>query len=192
MRLPATKTTTRRRKMKARMPFVISTVVVLGSLAAAMASSETSPRALDHIRKEVRHELVMLPLLGVFDNLGYRVYGSEVTLVGQVTRPSLKSDAGNAVKSIEGVERVDNQIEVLPVSHFDNTLRLRLYRTIYGFGQLQKYALGVNKPIRIIVKNGHVTLEGVVDCGVDKDIVGIQANRVADVLSVKNNLQIAK
>jgi hyperosmotically inducible periplasmic protein len=178
--------------MKSRMLLIIATAGVLSSLATAKVSSEISPRALDHIRKEVRHELVMLPFLGVFDTVGYGIDGSTVTLVGQVTRASLKSDAGNAVKSIEGVERVDNQIEVLPVSHFDNVLRLRLYRTIYGFSQLQKYALSVDKPIRIIVKNARVTLEGVVDCVVDRDIVGIQANSVADVFSVKNNLQIAK
>ncbi len=97
-----------------------------------------------------------------------------------MTRPSLKADAGNAVKSIEGVERVNNQIEVLPVSQFDNTRRLRLYRAIYGFGQLQKYAFGVNKPIRIIVKNGRVTLEGLVDNTVDRDIAEIQAKGVPD------------
>jgi hyperosmotically inducible periplasmic protein len=180
------------KKMKTRMLLAIGSAVILSGLTLAKTGADISPRAIDRIQKEVRHELVMLPFLGVFDNLAYKLNGSEVTLVGQVTWPSLKSDAANAVKSIEGVERVDNRIEVLPVSPFDNTLRLHLFRAIYGFGQLQKYALGVNKPIRIIVKNGHVTLEGLVDNTVDRDIVEIQAKGVANAFSVKNNLQVAK
>jgi hyperosmotically inducible protein len=134
----------------------------------------------------------MLPYLGVFDNLAYKVDGYNVTLMGQVTRPTLKSDAENVVKKIEGVEHVDNQIEVLPPSPNDDRLRLQLYRAIYGFPALQKYALGVQQPIRIIVKNGKVTLEGVVDSEADKNIVNIQANSVPGVFSVTNNLQVVK
>lgn len=128
----------------------------------------------------------------MFDNLAYEVDGYNVTLVGQVTRPVLKSDAENAVKKIEGVEQVTNKIEVLPVSPLDNNLRLRLFRAIYGFAPMQKYALGVNKPIRIIVKQGHVNLEGVVDNETDKNIAFVRANGVSDIFSVANNLQIAK
>jgi hyperosmotically inducible protein len=104
----------------------------------------------------------------------------------------LKSDAGNVVKRIEGVEQVDNQIEVLPTSPMDDRLRIRLYRAIYGYPAMQKYALGVQKPIRIIVKNGHVTLEGVVDSEADKNIANIRANSVSGVFSVANNLQVVK
>ena len=111
-------------------------------------------------------------------------------MLGQVTRPSLKSDAGNAVKHIEGVETVDNQIEVLPPSPIDDGLRLRLYREIYGYPALEKYALGVQKPIRIIVKNGRVTLEGVVDNDSDKNLAGLRANSVPGIFSVTNNLQV--
>lgn len=180
--------------MKERMLWVVAfaLALALGAFVQAKPRTEVSPRATERIKKEVRHELVMLPYLGVFDNLTYKVGGSAVTLAGQVTRPTLKSDAEGVVKSIEGVEQVDNQIEVLPLSPFDNTLRLRLYQAIYGFGQLQKYALSVNKSIRIIVKNGNVTLEGVADSQTDKHIAGIRANSVADIFSVKNNLQIAK
>src|SRR5713226_9360456 len=135
----------------------------------------------------------MLPSYGPFDNLAYKVaQDGSVTLVGQVTRPTLKSDAENVVKRIEGVEHVDNQIEVLPVSPMDDNLRLRLYRAIYGYAPLEKYALGVQKPIRIIVKGGHVTLEGVVDNEADKNMAGIRANGVSDVFSVTNNLQVTK
>ena len=154
--------------------------------------TQPSERAVERIVKEVRHELLMLPYLGVFDNLAYKVEGYKVTLLGQVTRDTLKSDAERAVKSIEGVEQVDNQIEVLPVSPNDDRLRRHLYRAIYGFGPLQRYSLGVQQPIRIIVKNGHVKLEGVVDREADKNMAGIRANGVSGVFSVTNNLQIAK
>jgi len=96
------------------------------------------------------------------------------------------------VKHIEGVEKVDNQIEVLPPSPGDDRLRLRLFRAIYDFPGLQKYELGVQKPIRIIVKNGHVTLEGVVDSEGDKNLVGLRANSVSGTFSVTNNLQVEK
>ena len=154
--------------------------------------NQLSPRSVERIQKEVRHELVMLPYLGVFDNLAYKVDGSTVTLIGQVTRPTLKSDAENVVKKIEGVEKVDNQIEVLPPSPMDDQLRRRLYRAIYGYPSLQKYSLGVQQPIRIIVKNGNVSLEGVVDNESDKNVAGIRAKGVSGVFSVTNNLQVVK
>ena len=156
------------------------------------AQDQATPKAVDHIQREVRHELLMLPYLTVFDYLAYEVHGYDVTLKGEVTRPVLKTDAENAVKQIEGVERVDNQIEVLPPSAMDHRLRLRLYRAIYGDPPLQKYSLGVQLPIRIIVKNGHVTLEGVVDNEADKNLVGIRANGVSGIFSVTNNLQVVK
>jgi hyperosmotically inducible protein len=157
-----------------------------------IAQGAPNPRTVQRIEKEVLHELRMLPWLGVFDNLAFRVDGYKVTLMGQVTRDTLRSDAERAVKGIEGVEQVDNQIEVLPVSFNDDRLRRRLYRAIYGFGPLQKYAMGVHQPIRIIVKNGHVALEGVVNNEADKNTAGIRANGVSGVFSVKNNLQVEK
>ena len=166
----------------------------LTSLCAAQDAQRDQPSAKsqERIIKEVRHELLMLPYFGVFDNIAYRVDGYNVTLLGQVVRPVLKSDAENAVKHIEGVEKVDNQIEVLPPSPMDDGLRRRLFRAIYGYPALEKYALGVQKPIRIIVKNGHVTLEGVVDSEGDKNLVGLRANGVSGSFSVTNNLQVVK
>jgi len=157
-----------------------------------MQREQPSARSQERIQKEVRHELLMLPWFGVFDNIAYKVDGYNVTLYGQVVRPSLKSDAENVVKRIEGVEHVDNQIEVLPPSPMDDRLRLELYRAIYGYPALEKYALGVQKPIRIIVKNGHASLEGVVDNEADKNLAGLRANGVPGIFSVNNNLQIAK
>jgi len=144
----------------------------------------------DHIAREVRHELVMLPYYGVFDNLAYRVDGRTVTLLGQVTRPTLKSDAGNVVKRIEGVEKVDNQIQVLPLSSMDDRLRLAEYRAIYGQTGLDRYALQAVPPIHIIVDNGKVTLVGVVATQQDKDLAGVRANGVPGVFSVVNNLRV--
>ena len=158
--------------------------------AAPMQRDQPSARSQERIQKEVRHELLMLPWFGVFDNISYKVDGYNVTLYGQVVRPSLKSDAENVVKRIEGVEHVDNKIEVLPPSPMDDRLRIQLFHAIYGYEPLQKYALGVQKPIRIIVKNGHVILEGVVDNEADKNAAGIRANGVPGIFSVTNNLQV--
>jgi hyperosmotically inducible protein len=178
--------------MKLRIMIVACLVLAFGFAVAGQQATQPSPRATERITKEVKHELLMLPYFGVFDNIAYKVDGYNVTLLGQVSRPTLKSDAENVVKRIEGVEHVDNQIEVLPTSPNDDRLRLRLYRAIYGYPALQKYALGVQKPIRIIVKNGHVTLEGVVDNEGDKNIANIRANSVSGVFSVANNLQVVK
>lgn len=162
-------------------------VVFLTALTLFAADKNT-----DRIVKEVRHELVMLPYYTVFDNLAYRVDGANVTLFGQVVRPLLKSDAQNAVKKIEGVEKVDNEIEVLPLSTNDDRLRHALRATIYSKPQLQRYALGAVPPIHIIVKNGNVTLEGVVATQADKDVAGLAANGVPGVFKVTNNLGVEK
>ena len=175
-------------------PRVLTAVAMLLVTSLSLIAQQTPPsdRAVERIKKEVRHELLMLPYLGVFDNLAYKVDGYNVTLIGQVTRPTLKSDAENVVKKIEGVEKVDNQIEVLPPSPMDDQLRRRLYRAIYGFPSLQKYSLGVQQPIRIIVKGGNVSLEGVVDNEADKNTAGIRAKSVSGVFGVTNNLQVVK
>lgn len=154
------------------------------------AGQPGSERSRNRLIKEVRHELVMLPYYGVFDNLSYRIDGSKVTLMGQVSRPTLKSDAERVVKDIEGVESVDNQIQVLPVSPNDDRIRLAVYRAIYGQASLNRYALQAVPPIHIIVNNGNVTLEGIVANESDRNIANIQANGVPGVFSVKNNLQV--
>jgi hyperosmotically inducible protein len=148
-------------------------------------------KSLDRIYKEVRHELVMLPYYGVFDNLAYKVDpDGTVTLLGQVSRPSLKPDAEKAVKHIEGVEKVVNNIEVLPTSFDDDRIRRAAYRAIYGNSVLSQYQWRAVPPIHIIVKNGNITLEGVVARQMEKQIAGMQANGVHDVFSVTNNLVV--
>jgi len=146
----------------------------------------------DRIQREVVHQLRLLPYYSVFDNLEFKVEGSTVELMGQVVRPSLKSDAEAAVKHVEGVERVVNNIEVLPLSGIDDRIRLAEYKAIYWHPGLDRYALSAIPSIHIIVKNGHVTLVGVVANEMDKNLAGIQANGVSGVFSVTNNLQVEK
>ena len=142
------------------------------------------------LTKEVGHELKMLPWLSVFDNLEYRVDGNKVIPLGQVVNPVTEDNDVNAVKSIDGVGAVDNQIQVLLLSPTDDQIRQAEYRAIYSFPSLERYASPVNAPIHIIVANGHVTLVGVVDSEADKDAANIVANGVSDVFSVTNNLRV--
>ena len=142
----------------------------------------------ENLVKEVRHQLLLLPYYSVFDNLLFKVEGDKVTLLGQVVRPTLKSDAENAVKSIEGVASVNNQIEVLPVSPMDDQLRRAVYRAIYGDAVLSRYGMSALPSIHIIVKNGNVTLEGVVDSESDKNLANLRASAVPNVFSATNNL----
>ncbi len=181
---------------------VLALALVLGNAGAwatnATAQEKAAPHKRDPMRqqawleKEVRHELVMLPYYGVFDNLAFRVEGDKVTLIGQVTRPSLKSDAQAVVKRVEGVQTVVNQIEVLPLSPNDDRIRLATYRAIYSTQGLDRYALQAVPPIHIIVKGGHVTLEGVVANETDKNLAYLKANGVSGVFSVTNHLQVEK
>ncbi len=165
-------------------------------LSAILCAFVLAPAAVaqsaDRLTREVRHELVMLPYYGVFDNLTYSVDGSVVTLMGQVTNPALRSSADRVVKGIEGVTKVVNRIQVLPVSTMDRQARVAEYRAIYGFQGLDRYAMEAVPPIHIIVDNGKVTLVGVVDTQADKDLAGLRANTVAGVFSVTNNLQVSK
>lgn len=142
------------------------------------------------LTREVGHELDLLPWLTVFDNLQYQVNGSQVTLLGQVVNPVTKDDAQKAVKGIEGVTKVTNNIEVLPLSPRDAQIRRAEFHAIYGEPQLQRYGMGTMPSIHIIVANGHVTLLGYVDNESDKNVAEIRAKSVPDVFSVTDNLQV--
>ncbi len=174
------------------LPLIFSMVALASPTAQDNQPAGPLPqKSIDRIYKEVRHELVMLPFYGVFDNLAYKVDpDGTVTLLGQVSRPTLKSDAENVVKHIEGVEKVVNNIEVLPTSINDDRIRRAAYRAIYGNSVLSQYQLRAVPPIHIIVKNGHITLEGVVARQMDKQIAGVQANSVHGAFSVTNNLVV--
>jgi len=159
---------------------------------ATFGQRPASVRAVERLEREVRHELVMLPYHSVFDNLEYKVEGYTVTLVGQVTRPNLKSDAEKAVEQIEGVEMVVNQIEVLPLSSTDDQIRRAVYYSLFSQNSpLFRYGWGVVPPIHIIVKGGKVTLTGVVDSEADKNTATLLAKNVSGIFSVTNNLKVA-
>jgi hyperosmotically inducible protein len=165
-------------------------LVFLVSLTSLVAQGDKSQSRL---MKEVRHELVMLPYYNVFDNLSYSIDGGTVTLMGQVNNPVLKSSAENVVKHLEGVQQVVNNIEVLPLSPNDDRIRRAVYQKIYSYPSLStRYGFQALPSIHIIVKNGNVSLEGVVDNASDKNVAGIQANGVPGVFSVTNNLRVEK
>lgn len=154
--------------------------------AVAMAQGAIDPQ----LSRRVRRELVTLPYYGVFDNLAYGIDGGNVTLYGQVVRPSTRSDAERRVKRIAGVTRVVNNIQVLPLSRFDDQIRVATYRSIANMGGLHRYLRGVNPSLHIIVDRGRVTLEGVVSNGGDRTLAYHAANRVPGVFSVTNNLRV--
>ena len=176
--------------------FVSATIFVglmaftLGALGANASASATPD--VSAIPNLVQHNLAMLPWYGVFDHLGYQVNGAEVTLTGQVIseHATTKDDAGKFVKSIPGVTKVVNNIEVLPPSPFDNQIRRAEFQTIFSQADLGRYTMGAIPQVHIIVKNGHVSLEGVVINQMDKNMAGTFANSVSGVFSVKNNLRI--
>jgi len=165
--------------------------LLLAPLALSFAQSPNNA-GNQHLIKEVRHELVTLPYVSIFDNLEFRIDGNNVTLSGQVTQPKIKSDAENVVKHVEGVGQVTNEIEVLPLSPADDTIRRATYAALVRQPALQLYFMQSMPPIRIIVKNGHVTLEGVVANKSESDIAKIQANSVPGVFSVTDNLRVEK
>ena len=147
-------------------------------------------KSSEWLKKEVGHQLRMLPYYSVFDNLEYKIDGYHVVLLGEVTQPALKSDAAAAVKQIEGVEGVTDNIEVLPLSPQDDRIRLACYQAVYSSAPLQKYSVPPVPSIHIIVKNGHITLEGVVDSVADRNVAAIQANQVNGAFSVTNHLRV--
>jgi hyperosmotically inducible periplasmic protein len=170
-----------------------TTMILLVVLSVFAVLPTVAKNNTDYVLAEkVRHELVMLPYFGVFDNLSYKLEDGKVILFGQVTRPTLKSDAARVVARIEGIEEVVNQIEVLPLSNFDNQIRIATYRAIYSKPGLDRLALQSVPPIHIIVKNGTVTLEGVVLNEGDKTRAFLAANGVSNVFSVTNNLRTEK
>ena len=180
------------------------------------APSDAQQQAMMKLAESIRKQIVTNSRYGVFDYIHFAIQGDTVILRGYASRPVLKSDLGNAVKRINGVKTVQNDIEVLPLSNNDDRIRAATYAAIYSYGPLQRYtsnrggaarqdansvarrAGGVtNDPpfgwhaIHIIVKNGNVTLEGVVDNSGDFALAGIRANQVSGVFSVDNNLQVA-
>lgn len=154
--------------------------------------AESEARNVAYLVKEVRKELVTIPFFGVFDWLeGFVEPDGTVYLRGEVTRPTMKKDAERRVEKIEGVTKVVNDIEVLPLSPNDDRLRAAVYRTLFNANSpLSRYSLGVNPAIHIIVNNGRLTLKGVVSTKADSDLANIRANGVSGLFEVKNELRI--
>jgi hyperosmotically inducible periplasmic protein len=176
--------------MKKVLLWILAAATLSMAAAASAAPLAGDQPAEDRIYRSVRHELVMLPQFTVFDNLSYKVDDGTVTLYGQVRNAVLKDEAASVVKKIEGVAYVDNKIEILPASFSDDRIRRREARAIFGYDSLFRYSLGAVPPIHIIVKNGHVTLEGLVNTQFDKNVAGIRANGVPGVFSVENKLNV--
>ena len=170
--------------------FALAAIALLGGSIGFAQQGDRNSKLQQTLTREVHHQLVMVPWFSVFDNLAYSINGSEVTLTGQVRNSAIKRDAENAVKSIEGVTAVHNNIQILPASPMDDQIRAAEYRAIYGDSSLQRYSLGAIQPIHIVVNQGHVTLEGVVANEADRNLANIRANGVSGVFSVTNNLKL--
>jgi hyperosmotically inducible protein len=178
--------------IKSKLMMLAIALAVTSAMAFAAPAGPTSGNTGDaQTMNKIRKELVTLPYYGVFDNLAYEVSGNTVTLYGQVVRPSTRKEAERRVARIEGVDRVVNNIEVLPASGFDDTIRARAYRAVFRSGSLYRYAMGTNPSIHIVVNRGHITLEGVVSSRMDSQLANIAAQGVPGVFSVTNNLRVA-
>lgn len=174
--------------MARRIAISLALLVSLAPLASAVDSKR---RPVAEIQENVRRELIRLPWYSIFDFIEFRVVeDNHVILTGHVTRPVLKSDAAGVVWDVKGVERVTNNIEVLPLSTMDDRIRRQVASSIYGFGPLQRYSLGALPSIHIIVKNGHVILKGWVANTGDKTFARIRANTVGGVFSVTDELMV--
>lgn len=187
--------------MKKTLMFVLSAVMLTGLWTAGAgevsAQDKTGQMTAEKARRtpverRVRKEILGLPYYGVFDAIGYQLNGSVVVLNGYVLRPLTRDDAEEAVRDIAGVERVENNIEVLPLSPSDDRIRTRIYRELADTPGLFQYLLGANPAIRIIVKNGDVKLEGFVDAEMDKNLAGLRAREIFGVFGVENNLRVLK
>jgi len=169
----------------------LGSFLAIAALSAASFAYASGPAPVQKsLEDKVRHELNMLPYYGVFDNISFHVDGDKVTLMGQVWQPVLKLQAESAIKHIEGVGPVDDQIEVLPLSNFDDQIRRQTLRAIYAYPALNRYVLNSHPSIHIVVKNGNVTLTGVVANTMDREMAYVRANGVPGVFSVTNELQV--
>lgn len=167
---------------------------VLVAAGSAVASTDPTPAAGDNdaqIAQKIVHEIRMYPRYTIFDNVNVKVHDGEVDLVGQVSQPFKKGDMGRLAQHVAGVRSVTNEIEVLPTSLFDDRLRLQIARSIYRDPSLSRYAIQAIPPIHVIVDNGHVTLEGVVNNDMEKTIAGIRASQAGlSFGQVVNNLRV--
>lgn len=170
--------------------FAFCLLLISGNPILAQTASNQATISKSKTEKNIRKEILSLPYYGVFDAIGYQINGDTVTLSGYTVRPLTKKDAEEAVKDVNGVTTVINNIKVLPLSPSDDRIRVRVYRAIGDQGSLYRYLLGTNPAIRIIVNNGRISLEGIVGNETDKNLAGIAAKEIFGVFGVENNLQV--
>ncbi len=152
--------------------------------------SQLSARAEDRINREARHELAMMPNYTLFDIVSYQVQGNTVVLSGKVRNNVVKGQAEDAVKHIEGVDKVVNNIEVLPPSPSDDAIRTQVARALANRPGLTPYFTQAVPPIHIIVQGGRVDLEGVVNSQGDKDTANLVVQGIPGIFGVTNNLRV--
>ena len=166
-------------------------VFFFGAAFAVVAFAQQKDARTRRVEIEVQNELLNLPYYGIFDILAFKIEpGGTVRLLGQVVRPTLKTDAERRLKGISGIETIINDIEVLPVSPGDDRIRLAIARNIYRTESLERYGFQSQPPIHILVKNGRVRLEGSVDSESDKTVAALKAREVPGVFEVTNNLTV--
>jgi hyperosmotically inducible protein len=172
--------------------FATAIFLVFGAFLAPAAPQEQAAPPAAPLVAEIRNAIVLAPHYGVFDNLSFELEGGSVTLLGQVLLPITGEEAAKRVARLAGVAKVINRIEALPVSDSDDALRLKVYRSLFGTSDLYRYALSPNPSIHIIVKGGHVKLEGVVSSAGDSRFAYMAARKVNGTFSVTNNLEVEK
>jgi osmotically-inducible protein OsmY len=171
--------------------FLMSAVLVAGAAAAASKDHSNVPATDEQIAKQVTHEILMYPRYSIWDDVNFRVINGQVELTGEVTQPVKKSDLGNIIQGVPGVASVTNDLKVAPLSPMDDRLRMQVARAVYGDATLSRFGMGSHPSIHILVDNGHVTLTGVVNTEMEKEIAGLRAQATGLSFGpVTNNLQV--
>jgi len=178
--------------MKTRMlgRFLMAAALLAGAAAASTEGSANLPQSDSGIAKNVRHEVLMYPHYSVWDDISFRVAGGNVSLTGEVNQPFKKQDIERLVRKVPGVASITNEIKVLPLSSMDDRLRLQVANAIYRDPILVQYGMMAIPPIHIIVENGHVTLTGMVNSDMEKQIAGMRAASSLSFGPVVNNLVV--
>lgn len=167
---------------------VLGTLLVAGL---AVAQPSQAPSTDNVVSARILHEIRMYPRYSIFDDLKFQVTNGNVALLGEVDQPYKKAELGKIISKVSGVTAVDNELRVAPLSSFDDSLRIQVARAIYRDPVLSRYGMGTLPSIHILVDNGHVTLEGVVDTASAKQIAGIRASSGLSFGPVVNNLRVA-
>jgi hyperosmotically inducible protein len=177
--------------MKSKVSKVLATAILVTAGLAGAATRDQAPSTDAALERQILHEIRMYPNYSIWDDISFRVRNGQVELFGAVNQPFKKSDVDRIVRSVPGVTSISDQLRVLPLSNFDDRLRIQVARAVYSDPVLNRYALQPVGSIHIIVENGHVTLTGVVNNDMEKNVAGIRANSAGMSFgAVTNNLQV--